>query len=168
MRRTSKAMLGASVTGVLAVGLLGGVAATRHAAGAPYELLSAGSADAAAAEAVTLTEGREDDPRLRAGLRRMLVGVHGEATVRARGGGFATYAWQRGSVSTASATSVTVRSADGMSWTWAVNSDTKVRKNGAKSTGSALTSGDTVFVVGRPGDTARTAQGVVVPKRTTK
>jgi hypothetical protein len=53
-----------------------------------------------------------------------------------------------------------------VSWTWTVTSDTKVRKNGAKSASSALATGDTVFVLGQPGGDARTAQGVVAPERT--
>ncbi|MEU8265627.1 hypothetical protein AB0B89_00555 [Sphaerisporangium sp. NPDC049002] len=166
MTNVSKAVIGSALAGALTVGALGGVAVARQAApaGVPYELLSADSADSAADEAVALTAAPKGDPKLRIGVRRSLVGVHGEATVRARGD-FATYTWQRGAVTTASATSLTVKSADGVSWTWTVNSDTKIRKNGAKSTSSAVATGDTVFVLGRPDGDARTAQGVVVPKR---
>lgn len=180
MRNASKALIGASMAGVLTVGVLVGVAAGHRQAadGDPYELLaagttgladSAGPADLAVEEAVSLTQGglrdQKDRPRLRVGVRRALIGIHGDATVRTRGGGFATYTWQRGGVTAASDRSLTVKSADGVSWTWTVTSDTKVRKNGGKSTSSALASGDTVFVLGQPSGNARTAQGVVVPGR---
>ncbi|MET8145924.1 hypothetical protein ABZU32_36945 [Sphaerisporangium sp. NPDC005288] len=177
MRNLTGTLVAGAVAGALSVGALGGVALARQAGnaqaggaqtseartGVPYELLSA---DSAADEAAGLAKDPKDHPRLRAALRRGLIGVHGEATVRARGGGYATYAWQRGEVTAASASSVTVKSADGTSWTWALTTDTKVRKNGAKSASSALTSGDGVFVLGRPDGDARTAQGVVVPKKT--
>ncbi len=163
MRNLSKALIGGALAGALTVGAFGGVAVARQAgpAGVPYELLSA---DSAADEAVALTQAPKGDQRLRVGIRRSLIGIHGEATVRARGD-FATYTWQRGDVTAASATSLTVRSADGVSWTWTVNADTKIRKNGAKSTSSAVATGDNVFVLGQPNGDARTAQGVVVPKR---
>ncbi|RCG31842.1 hypothetical protein DQ384_09980 [Sphaerisporangium album] len=167
------------MSGALAVGVLGGVAVGRHAdasAGVPYELSAADSSDAA--EAVALVQYQDQDqppakdqaekadrPRLRLNDRRLLLGIHGESTVRARGGGFAVYTWQRGAVTTASASSLSVKSADGVTWTWTLNADTKVRKNGSKATASALAAGDTVFVLGRPDGDARTAQGVVVPQR---
>ncbi|MFC4530324.1 hypothetical protein [Sphaerisporangium dianthi] len=172
MRNLSRTLVAGAVAGALALGALGGVAVARQAggeqAGVPYELLSADSAasEAAASEAVALTNAPGDRPRLRLALRRGLIGLHGEATVRARGGGFATYTWQRGDVTAVSGGSITVKSADGANWTWALNTDTKVRKNGAKSASSALTSGDGVFVLGTPNGDARTAQGVVVPKKT--
>lgn len=115
---------------------------------------------------VFLTAGDPADrPRLRLGARRALVGVHGETTVRVRGGGFETFTWQRGAVTSVSATALTVRSADGVSWAWTVTGDSRVRKNGDKSTPSALKAGDDVFVLGRPSGDTRTALGVVVPKR---
>ncbi|GII79795.1 hypothetical protein Sru01_47770 [Sphaerisporangium rufum] len=166
MRISSRALVTGAVAGALTVGALGGVAVARQSgpsAAVPYELLSA-------AESGDVLSAGADKPGDRAGLRiplrRGLVGVHGEATVRTRGGGFAAHAWQRGAVTAASATSVTVKSADGLSWTWTVNADTKIRKNGAKSTSAAVATGDKVFVVGRLGGETRTAQLVVVPKRT--
>jgi hypothetical protein len=173
MRNMTKGLLTCAITGAVALGALGGVAVARQSAGAsagaPYELL-AGDASDQDAIAVTQTDAIPtgaplDKARMRLAMRRMLVGVHGEATVRARGGGFVTYTWQRGQITSASAGSLTVKSADGTSWTWTVTSDTKVRKNGGKSTSSALAQGDTAFVLGRPDGTGRAALGVVVPKR---
>jgi hypothetical protein len=165
MRNVSRALIGAAVAGALTVGVLGGVAVARQSAepaGVPYELLAV---DSAADETVALTQSPRDNPRLRFPVRRGLVGIHGEATVRARDGKFATYTWQRGQVTALSAGSLTVKSADGVSWAWTMNSDTRVRKNGARSTPSALATGDNVFVLGQPDGDGRTAQGVVVPRR---
>ncbi|MFB4299606.1 DUF5666 domain-containing protein [Actinomadura sp. NTSP31] len=98
-----------------------------------------------------------------AALRRAR-GVHGEATVR-RKDGFHLADWQRGTITGISGTTLTVRSADGASWTWTTNSGTRVRKDGAKSALSALANGAQVFVLGeRSGDT-RTAKLVREPKK---
>ncbi|MDL4816981.1 DUF5666 domain-containing protein [Actinomadura opuntiae] len=95
---------------------------------------------------------------------RRVRGVHGEATVR-RKDGFHLADWQRGKITGISGTALTVRSADGATWTWTTNSDTRVRKDGGKSTLSALTTGAQVFVLGeRSGDT-RTAKLVREPKK---
>ncbi|WP_184978944.1 hypothetical protein [Sphaerisporangium rubeum] len=172
MRKLSKALTAGAFAGTLTVGLLGGAAlAGRDGGGAaPYELTAA---DPVAAEAASLTGTSPDlltagdpadRPRLRLGARRALVGVHGETTVRVRGG-FDTFTWQRGAVTSVSASALTVKSADGVSWAWTVTGDSRVRKNGEKSTPSALKAGDDVFVLGRPSGDTRTALGVVVPKR---
>ncbi|GGL16700.1 hypothetical protein Sme01_71380 [Sphaerisporangium melleum] len=174
-------MIVAALAGAVAIGGLGGAALAGQSGSVAQEWPAA---DTAAAEAVALVgdqtgptgsngpgarsgvRAQDDRPRARLALRRGLAGVHGEATVRTRGGGYATYTWQRGDVTAVSAGSISVRSADGTSWTWTVTGDTKVRKNGAKSTSSALASGDHVFVLGQPGGGTRTAQGVVAPRRT--
>jgi hypothetical protein len=94
---------------------------------------------------------------------RAFRGVHGEATVK-RKDGFHLAAWQRGKITSVSATGVTVRSEDGVSWTWKADGRTRVRKAGDRSTLKALASGDQVLVAGeRSGDT-RTARFVRVPK----
>ena len=54
--------------------------------------------------------------------------LHGEFTTRAPGGtGFQTMAMQNGEVTAVSATSITVKSEDGFSRTYAVNDDTLVK-----------------------------------------
>jgi hypothetical protein len=100
-------------------------------------------------------------PFLRA---RALRGVHGEATVQ-RKDGFHLVTWQRGQITSVSSSGVTVRSADGVSWTWTAGGDTRVRKDGEKSALKDLAKNDTVLVAGeRSGDT-RTARLIRVPKR---
>lgn len=92
---------------------------------------------------------------------------HGGAVVRDKDGKMITVARQRGSVTAASATSITVKSADGVSWTWAIDKDTTVRGPQLKTEPvSDLKVGDTVAIGGqRSGDT-RTARTVVDPPPT--
>ncbi|GAA2620863.1 hypothetical protein GCM10010411_65940 [Actinomadura fulvescens] len=99
-------------------------------------------------------------PRLHAA--RGMRGVHGEMTVR-RDGKFVEMAWQRGEVTARTGTSLTVRSADGVSWTWSTSADTKVRKNRAKAALGDVAGGDQVVVWGDRSGTARTAKIVRVP-----
>lgn len=94
---------------------------------------------------------------------------HGEAVVRDKTGKLITVDRQRGSVTAASATSLTVKSSDGTSWTWTINKDTKVRGPNLKiEPVSDVKVGDTVAVGGqRSGDT-RTARAVIDPPPTFK
>lgn len=94
---------------------------------------------------------------------RALRGVHGEATVK-RKDGFHLATWQRGKITSVSATGLTVRSADGVSWTWTANDKTRVRKDGDKSALKALANGDQVLVAGERSGQTRTARFVRVPK----
>ncbi|MDR6975322.1 hypothetical protein J2X68_002006 [Streptomyces sp. 3330] len=82
--------------------------------------------------------------------------AHGEATVRDPGTGeWIVRVWQRGTVAKAADDRVTVRSEDGVSWTWTVGADTVVSADGDSGSGAgALKKGDTVHVLGsRSGDT---------------
>ncbi|MFG2573889.1 hypothetical protein [Streptomyces sp. NPDC048481] len=82
--------------------------------------------------------------------------AHGEATVKdPRTGDWVVRVWQRGAVEKADDTRLTVKSADGLSWTWTLGKDTRVLADGAPGSGTAAPKkGDTVFVVGtRAGDT---------------
>ncbi|MGE5290828.1 MAG: hypothetical protein ACM3ML_27270 [Micromonosporaceae bacterium] len=92
---------------------------------------------------------------------RRLHGLHGEFTVRKPGGGFAQIAFERGTVVSASGTSVVVRAADGTTWTWTLTSDTVVRKDRAKSSASDLSAGDLVFAAGTESGSVRDARLVI-------
>jgi transcription elongation factor len=94
---------------------------------------------------------------------RALRGVHGEATVK-RKDGFHLATWQRGKVTAVSATGVTVRSDDGVSWTWTSDGKTHVRKNGEKSSLKGLAGGDQVLVAGERSGGTRTARVIRVPR----
>jgi hypothetical protein len=92
-------------------------------------------------------------------------GVHGEATVRGKDKAFHVRTWQRGQITGVSGATVTVRSPDGVTWTWTTNDKTRVRKNGAKSTVGALASGDQLILLGQRTGTTRTAAVLAVPKK---
>ncbi|MFC5750795.1 hypothetical protein [Actinomadura rugatobispora] len=92
-------------------------------------------------------------------------GVHGEATVRGKDEKFHVRTWQRGEITGRSGATLTVRSADGVTWTWNTDGKTRVRKDGAKSAPTALAAGDRVIVMGQREGTTRTIGLVVVPKK---
>ncbi len=90
--------------------------------------------------------------------------LHGERVVKDKDGTIVTVDAQRGTVTTISPSSMTVRSSDGTTWTWTLNGDTKVR--GAdlkKETTSNIKLGDTVAVAGRRTGGTRTARAVGDP-----
>ncbi|MGK5555784.1 DUF5666 domain-containing protein [Actinomadura kijaniata] len=92
--------------------------------------------------------------------RGMFGALHGEFTVKDKDGKYVLRDVQRGQVTAASATSLTVKSEDGTSWTWTVNGDTRVARN-EKIT--SLKAGDTVRVVGTRSGETRTAAFVGKP-----
>lgn len=71
--------------------------------------------------------------------------LHGEFTTKAPDGGYQTMAMQRGEVTAVSATSVTVKSEDGFSRTYAVNDDTLV--NAGNEGIDDVSTGDQVHVM---------------------
>ena len=81
------------------------------------------------------------------GRLRLLGGIDGEFTFHNKTG-FHTLAFERGIVQSVSGSDVVIKAADGTTWTWQIVTDTVVRKNGAKTTTSALSAGDTVFAGG--------------------
>jgi len=93
---------------------------------------------------------------------RGVRGVHGEVTVR-RKDGFHIATWQHGQITGRSGAILTVRSADGASWTWTTDANTRIRKNGGKSTPSSLANGDQVLAFGERTGTTRTAKLIRVP-----
>lgn len=90
--------------------------------------------------------------------------LHGERVVTDQDGKIITVDGQRGAVTAASATSLTVKSDDGTIWTWTITKETKVRGADLKTEpATSIKVGDTVAVGGqRTGDT-RTARAVIDP-----
>ncbi|HXW47337.1 MAG TPA: hypothetical protein VEL03_21260 [Streptosporangiaceae bacterium] len=84
-------------------------------------------------------------------------GIHGEVTYKAKSG-FATVAFERGTVESASPSAVTVQAADGTTWTWDIVGNTVVRESGHKVAEDTLAQGDTVLVVGKIVDGAYDAR----------
>lgn len=56
--------------------------------------------------------------------------LHGEFVTAKDGGGYETVATQKGEVTAVSSTSITVKSTDGYTRTYTINSDTKVNRDG--------------------------------------
>jgi hypothetical protein len=90
-------------------------------------------------------------------LRLALAGVHGEVTYKAKNG-FRTVAFERGTVQTVSSTSVTVKAADGTTWTWEIVKNTVVRESGQSLAASKLATGEQVMVAGQVTGGARDAR----------
>ena len=95
------------------------------------------------------------------GRIRRLGGVEGTATFRNKKG-FHTLSFERGSIQSVSGGGVVIKSPDGTTWTWKIVSDTVVRKDGAKTTASALSAGETVFAGGPVVNGARDARLIIV------
>lgn len=76
--------------------------------------------------------------------------LHGEFVVQTKKG-FVTLVLARGTVTAVSSTSISVKSADGVTTTFAVTSKTRVRQNGEKSDIGAVHDGDMVGVLGTKG-----------------
>jgi len=88
------------------------------------------------------------------------MGVHGETTVKDQDTGkWVVRIWQRGTVEKVAGDQVTLKSDDGATWTWTVNSDTTVFRDGAKGSGAgALKKGEAALLAGtRSADGTRTA-----------
>ena len=102
-------------------------------------------------------------PRVRWALGRLrrLGGVDGQFTFHNKTG-FHTLAFERGIVQSVSGSDVVIKAADGTTWTWQIVSDTVVRKNGAKTTTSALSAGETVFAGGPVVSGARDARVIII------
>ena len=96
---------------------------------------------------------------------RRLRGLHGEFTVRNGTRGFREIAFERGTITAVSSKTVTVRAADGTTWTWTLMSNTVVRKDRARSSAANLAAGDPVFVGGPEQGQARGARLIIVPEK---
>ena len=76
--------------------------------------------------------------------------------------GFHTLSFERGTIQSVSGSDVVIKSPDGTTWTWQIVSDTVVRKNGSKTTTSALSAGETVFAGGPVASGAKDARLIVI------
>ncbi len=95
------------------------------------------------------------------GRLRRLGGVDGTVTFH-NNTGFHTVSFERGTIQSVSGSDVVIKAADGTTWSWQIVSDTVVRKNGAKTTTSALSAGETVFAGGPVVSGARDARLIVI------
>ena len=151
--------VGAAVLGLLAGG------------GITLAAVSGGGASAPSAQAAALNTTLGDaagnsavpPARVRWALGRLrhLGGVDGTATFHNKTG-FHTISFERGTVQSVTGSDVVIKAADGTTWTWQIVSDTVVRKNGGKTTTSALSAGETVFAGGPVVSGARDARLIVI------
>jgi len=74
-------------------------------------------------------------------------GLHGQVTFRAKAG-FRTIAFERGSVQSVSGSALTVRAADGTTWTWHLVKASVIRENRTKVSAGKLADGEQVLVAG--------------------
>ena len=79
---------------------------------------------------------------------RLLGGIHGQFTLKAKSGGYKTLAYERGVIQSISGNDVTVQATDGTTWTWVLVANTVVRHGGQKVATSGLAEGQQVFAGG--------------------
>jgi hypothetical protein len=97
------------------------------------------------------------------GRLRRLGGVDGTVTFHNKKG-FHTLSFERGTVQSVSGSDVVIKASDGTTWTWAIVSDTVVRRGGTKTSSSALSAGEHVFAGGPVVNGAKDARLIVVAK----
>jgi hypothetical protein len=144
--------------GAAAVILGAGTAALATTGSSTPSSPSPSTSTSAGAHGTTGKDGKKG-AELRRSLHAQWVTRDGKSTTK-----FTTHDEIRGQVTALSATSITVKAADNVSQTYAVNSTTKVHtkadKKGATSSISAVHSGDRVIVVGT-GTSTMTATHIV-------
>jgi hypothetical protein len=167
-RRTALLVVGWSAAGALAVGTLTGVGIAF--AGGSQLNLAAPSAtpttSASPAPGDKADRRRFPGPRgrLGAGLGRGLSGnaLHGEFVVKDKDGKIVTRVVQHGQVTAVSATSISLKSEDGFTGTYAVNGDTKVRVGGDNAAISGVKTGNEGWIVATKNGSSSTATVLVV------
>jgi hypothetical protein len=147
-------LVGGGIT--LAVVSVGDTAAASPVSSSQGAQLNTALADAAGSSAVPAARVRRALGRI-----RRLGGVEGTATFRDKKG-FRTISFERGSIQSVSGSDVVIKSPDGTTWTWKIVSDTVVRKNGGKTTASALSAGEAVFAGGPVVSGARDARLIII------
>ena len=147
-------LVGGGIT--LAVVSVGGTAAAGPVSSALGAQLNTALTDAAGSAAIPA-----DRVRWALGRIRRLGGVEGTATFHNKKG-FHTLSFERGTIQSVSGSDVVIKSPDGTTWTWKIVSDTMVRKNGAKTTTSALSAGEKAFAGGPVVSGARDARLIIV------
>ena len=138
MRTAAKMIVAGVSTVALAGGIGAGLAYADPSDPTPAPTATASATPTEKAEkAEPSWDGRKD--------RRLLArALHGEVTLA--GKQHRVVVFQRGPAEKASATSITVKSADGYTATYVIGPDTTVRKNGQAATAAELRAGDRVFV----------------------
>lgn len=150
MQRWKLIAAGGTAAGVV---VLGGGVAYGAATGTSTSATPAGP-QAASATATQNANGHQRRPLVRRA-------VHGTVTVRTRKG-FKTIKVQRGTVTSASATRLTVTSPDKVTQTYTMNGDTRVRLNKQKSDRYHVAKGQHAYVITSPRAGTSVAKRVVL------
>jgi len=145
--------------GVALAAVSGGSSVGTAASGSASSLQAAGLNSALSTAASTSTPPARVQWAL--GRLRRLGGVTGTVTFHNKTG-FHTVSFERGAIGSVSGSDVVIKAADGTTWSWQIVSDTVVRTNGAKTTTSALSAGETVFAGGPVVSGAKDARLIVI------
>jgi hypothetical protein len=190
IRRALLTAAGVALLGLAAIGLVQAAASTggpaaQPLAAAPLAAVPVAATPAAAAP-VAATDGAdaglasELDAILAAdqtaagrdkvgpGLRRLRLGqhlVHATVVLDLPNKGLTTIQVDHGTISSVSATSLTIAEAGSTSVTVTVGDETRVRRNGAKAKVADLKTGDAVFVMSKVDTGGTVAYLVIVPKK---
>jgi hypothetical protein len=147
--------------GITLAAVSGGTTAAASSAGSP----ASSARGAQLNTALTDAAGTSAVPRARVrwalGRIRHLGGVEGNVTFHDKKG-FHTLSFERGTIQSVTGGDVVIKSPDGTTWTWKIVSGTVVRKNGAKTTTSALSAGEQAFAAGPVVSGARDARLIIV------
>ncbi|HEX4791631.1 MAG TPA: hypothetical protein VH372_24415 [Actinospica sp.] len=168
MRRAALATAGLAVAGGAAFGTTEAFAASP--AATPTTSASA-SASASAAKAAACKDAkhparcalRREAARDRGALLRK--GAHGQNTVKNSAGAYVVREWQVGKVTAVGGATVTVADGDGTTWTWATQSSTVYRVDGAKGALGGVHVGDTILVRGQQNGSANDAARITDPNQ---
>jgi hypothetical protein len=163
MLKATKTTMIAGAAVVALIGIGGGVAFATSGSSTPTSTLTAATTPTSGSNTPT------DGPSKRKHHGLLDRAEHGQVTVRAKTG-TEVIDLQRGLVTAVSPTSITVKSQDGFSATYVVNSTTKVRKTGQQSAIGNVANGDNVVIAAIHSGTTDTAKRIGdhgVPKTTT-
>jgi hypothetical protein len=127
--------------------------------------LSSVIADAGTSPGTTLAKPAVQLRRARVALRRLrlLGGEWGQFTIHAKKG-TRSLAFERGTIVSVAGNDMTVRAADGTTWTWLLNTASVVREDGSRASLSALGAGERVFAGGAVTGTTRDGLLIVIRK----
>ena len=146
-----------------------GSGATSAGESAQAAALSSVIADAGTSPgATTLAKRAVQLRRARTALRRLrlLGGEWGQFTIHTKKG-TRSLAFERGTIVSVAGNDVTVRAADGTTWTWLLTGASVVRQDGSRASSSALSAGEPVFAAGSVTGTTRDGLPIVIRKPVT-
>jgi hypothetical protein len=166
----SRGKRAAALLGVCAVAAGGAFVVTQVGTGSPAPAqaadttgFQAGTSASVTGQAATLSSALSGTGAGRLARLRRLGGLYGQYTYETKTGSD-TLAFERGTITSVGGGDVTVRAANGTSWTWELVSTTVVRESGQKVAESTLATGETVFAGGPVTNGAKDARLIVIRK----